>query len=167
MTMGNAFPFDLIVHLTLLSEGPPDIPALGRATDEMLRMMCQKTGGQPQYAKTGDIHVDTNLDRVTAELLAGEIRLVNSGYLNSIDCIGPMEPRHFEPASSKDRDRNEAAMRELYWGQPIDPAEQREAVEKWLKRWRNTKLRWEYEKQAWNLCMMCMCNVLSGRLGNG
>ena len=114
---------DFLVKLALMHPEPPDLNELHELVREMMRMMHQKTGGETKkHSGKGDISVAQNYERVRMGLLNCGIRLALSGMLDRANTSGPMPPAVVvDKTGMKDRDRNEALMRETFWGQQLDP----------------------------------------------
>lgn len=74
------------------------------------RMATQKTGGQPKYAKSGDIDIEANLERIRMCILGEAVALARDG--------------EFQEECTKDSD--EAILREsvgAWWGLYNSPRE--------------------------------------------
>ena len=146
-----------LMRIAFLHPEPPDFDELKELVRQLLRMMCQKTAGQESYAKSGDIKTEGNYERVRMGLLNNGIRLARSGVLDNIDLTGPMPPPLIvDKAKMKDRDRNEATIRETFYGREVDADTLRRLVDKLEER------EDEYTKRL--IILETVMIVLSGRL---
>lgn len=119
-----------VMRMAFLKPERPDVGELKELAGQFLRMLCQKTAGQESYAKTGDIRIEGNFERVRMGLLNNGIRLARSGMLDQADLIGDMPALPVaDKRRMKDRDRDEASIRETFWGRAVDGAGFRRLVD--------------------------------------
>lgn len=147
-----------LMRIAFMHPGPPDLDELKELVRQMLRMMCQKTGGETEaHTVKGDIPFEGNYERVRMGLLNNGIHLARSGMLDNIDLTGPMPPTVIvDKTKMKDRDRNEATIREIFWGREVDAGTLKRLVDELEER------EDEYTKRL--IILETAMIVLSGRL---
>ena len=87
-----------------------NVQTLKKLCRDWHRMATQKTGGQPQYAKPGDINIEANLARIRMCILGETVAMARDG--------------EFQEECTKDSD--EAILREsvgAWWGLYNSPRE--------------------------------------------
>lgn len=62
-----------------------NIPALKGYVADLIKMATQKTGGQPQYAKKGDIYIAQELEITMMSIVIEAVALVLSGELDKLE----------------------------------------------------------------------------------
>lgn len=133
--------------------------ALESDVRELQIMLSQKTAGQPQYAKSGDIDVDANFDRVRMCILGNAVGMVRDGTIDRL--VAEVPPAIIQDKTGmKDRDRRIAEENERFWGTEVAPEVLKNLVYD-LERSTNERDR-EYIKR--NIVCEAYAIVLSGRL---
>ncbi len=146
---------DLLIYLAKRC----NTAALESDVRELQITLNQKTAGQPQYAKSGDINVDVNFDRVRMCILGNAVGMVRDGTIDRL--AAEVSPAVIQDKTGMmDRDRRIAEENERFWGMEVAPEVLKYLVQD-LDRATNDRDR-EYIKR--NIVCEAYAIVLSGRL---
>ncbi len=126
---------------------------------ELQIMLNQKTAGQPQYAKGGDISVDANFDRVRMCILGNAVGMVRDGTIDRLAAEVPPAVIQ-DKTGMKDRDRRIAEENERFWGMEVAP----EVLKNLVYDLERVQSEQEREIIKRNIICEAYAIVLSGRL---
>lgn len=155
---------DFLVQIAYLHPDEPNLKELYELVRELIRMIFQKTGGETEKTtRNGDIPFKGNYERVRMGLINHGIRLARSGMIDKINKTGNMKKlEKVDKTKMKDRDRNEAKIKELFYGEKIFETDLKLFVDELEKAQKENK---PTEKIKMKIILETVVIVLSGRLG--